>query len=234
MSGAGPILILLASLGLLALGLALNWWLANQRRSEMNALALRLGWEWDPGPNPDFDDQFRQFDCFRTGGDREAANTLRGWIKVRHTRYPALMGDYKFTRTHSNGKSTSKSTHRFSYALVQVPFHVPDLLLRREHFLDKAAAFLGFEDINFESSEFSRRFFVKSADKKFAYDVVHPRMMDFLLRVRPPAIDLRSDWLLIMDGERRWRPDDFAARISWAEQFLELWPDYLIQQLRPA
>lgn len=234
MSGAGPVLILFVFLAVLAAAMIINYQLATKRRSEMSAVALQLSWEWDPGVNPDLDDEFSQFGCFTTGGDREAMNTISGRLLIADRRYPAQMGDYKFTRTQSNGKTTTKTTHRFSYALVQLPFPVPDLLIRRESILDKAKSFLGFEDINFESAEFSRKFFVKGPDKKFAYDVIHPEMMEFLLRNHTPTLELGRGWLLVLDGERCWRPAEFLSRVSWLEQFFELWPDFLIRQLESA
>lgn len=230
----GPILILLAFLGVLAAAMIVNWQLANKRRAEMNALAMRLGWRWDPGVSGDLDDDYPQFGCFSQGGDREATNTLSGFLMIKERRYPAQMGDYKFTRTQTNGKTTTTTTHRFSYALVQLPFPVPDLLIRREGFMDKAASFLGFEDINFESAEFSRKFFVKGPDKKFAYAVICPSVMEFLLRDHAPTLDLKRGWLLVYDGERRWTAAEFASRVSWMEEFLGLWPGYLIQELESA
>ena len=68
------------------------------------------------------------------------------------------------------------------------PFrNVPDLLIRPEGFFDKVAGAFGFDDIDFESEEFSRAFFVKSSDKRFAYDVLHPRMLELLMAERNAA-----------------------------------------------
>lgn len=36
-------------------------------------------------------------------------------------------------------------------------------------------------DIDFESAKFSKRYFVRAADKQFAYEVITPQMMEFLL-----------------------------------------------------
>ena len=64
-----------------------------------------------------------------------------------------------------SGKSTQTHTYRFSYLIAHVPFAgVPALLNRREGMFDKIAGAFGFDDIDYESAEFSRRFQVKSAD----------------------------------------------------------------------
>src|SRR5205085_4299284 len=102
-------------------------------------------------------------------------NTLRGPLDASGRAFGALAGDYSYKITRSNGKTTSTSTYRFSYLIVKVPFpDTPGLLIRPETLMDKVAGALGFDDIDFESEEFSRRFLVKSPDKKFAYDVVSP------------------------------------------------------------
>ena len=41
--------------------------------------------------------------------------------------------------------------------------------------------FFGHDDIDFESAEFSRNFYVKSSDRKWAFDILHARAMEFLL-----------------------------------------------------
>ena len=60
-----------------------------------------------------------------------------------------------------------------------------------------------FDDIDFESDEFSRKFYVQSSDRKFAYDVLHPRMMEFLLQTTPPMIDVEGGALCLSGGRRR-------------------------------
>src|SRR5204862_1433100 len=105
----------------------------------------------------------------------------------------ATAGDFTYKETSGSGKDERTTTYEFSYLLIRLPYgNVPDLLIRPEGFFDKLAAMIGFSDINFESAEFSRRFLVKSSDKKFAYDVIDPRMMDFLLATRPFPIDLHQ------------------------------------------
>ena len=96
---------------------------------------------------------------------------------------------------------------------------------------DKVAGAFGFDDIDFESSEFSKRFYVKSTEKRFAYDVLHPRMMEFLLAARPPMLDVEDGALCLSDGSRRWQPADFRAQIAFVRQFCDLWPRHLVKDL---
>lgn len=89
----------------------------------------------------------------------------------------------------------------------------------------------GFDDIDFESVEFSRKFFVKSPDKRFAYDVIHPAMMEFLLASDPPSLDVEQNRCCLFDGMRTWSPEQFRSTLAWARQFFEFWPEHVVCQL---
>jgi hypothetical protein len=145
----------------------------------------------------------------------------------------AKMGDYHFRVTSGSGKTRSTRTYTFSYLIVHLPYvRVPSLFIRKEGIFDAMAGALGFDDIDFESVEFSKRFHVKSADKRFAYDVVHPGMMGYLLATAPPSIDIEAGCCCMYDGDDTcWSPTEFEARVQWAHRFFELWPNHLVATL---
>ena len=203
------------------------------RREALASLAAELGWSFDPGKDTTHDDLYAQFEVFRRGHSRAAYNTLRGSLTIDGRAYPAQTGDFIYKVTTSNGKSTSTTTYRFSYLILHLPFAlVPQLLIRPENLLDKLAGAVGFDDIDFESAEFSRRFFVKASDKRFAYDVVHPRMMEFLMRLpAAPVIDIERGACCLTDGRTSWTPETFRWHQGFAAQFFDLWPDHLTADL---
>lgn len=204
---------------------------AKKRREEVAALAGRLGWEFDPRRDTSHDTQYAHFEIFRRGHGRSAFNTLTGRIEINGHSCPAKMGDFTYKITSGSGKSQSTTTYHFSYLIVDLPFgQIPDLLIRPEGIFDKMAGVLGFADINFESAEFSRRFFVKSTDKRFAYDVIHPRMMEFLLAGQPPAIDIEYGRCCLSDGSKRWSSEQFDSNVQWIPEFFKQWPEHLINR----
>ena len=206
---------------------------AKKRREELAALAAELGWRFDPGRDTHHDDEYAHFEVFRKGHSRAAFNTLAGSLEIAGAEYPVKMGDFTYKVTQHTGKSTSTHTYRFSYLILHLPYvGVPDLLIRREGVFDKIAAAIGFDDIDFESAEFSRKFLVKSPDKRFAYDIIHPRMMEFLLQEQPPGIDIERNRCCLMDGTRRWSADEFRRAVEWARAFFALWPEHVTTQLR--
>jgi hypothetical protein len=107
-----------------------------------------------------------------------------------------------------------------------------DLEVRPEGFGDTLKAMVGLDDIDFESEEFSRRFYVTSGDRKFAYDVIHPKMMEFLLARPCGRLELGGCWAVLCDDEDKlWEPGQIEAWLVWLQAFVELWPDYLVKDL---
>ncbi len=225
-------LIIVAVIALVAVGAYLGHLAAKKRMEAMEALARELGWRFRASKDSDHDERYAQFEIFRRGHSRVAFNTMEGDLEIDGRVYPANAGDFRYRVTRSTGKSTTTTTYRFSYLIVHLPFrNVPDLLIRPEGLFDKLAGVFGFDDIDFESEEFSRRFHVKSPDKRFAYDVVHARMMEFLLRRRGPAIDIENRRCCLSDGSRRWSPEEIKTHIAFLREFFGLWPEHVTAQL---
>ncbi|MFY9342318.1 MAG: hypothetical protein WAT39_07505 [Planctomycetota bacterium] len=222
----------IAAFVVLAIGAAFLAWRAEQQRIQaMQALAAELGLHFDRGPDHDHDDRYAQFEIFRRGHSRLAKNTVSGAIELFGRRCEVQLGDFRYKVDSGSGKNKSTSTHHFSYLIVHPPWPSPSLLVRPEGFFDKVKGAFGFDDIDFESEEFSRKYWVTSDDKRFAYDVLHPRMMEFLLHEQPPMLDLEGGAMCVSDGQRRWQPEQFRQQIAFVRRFCELWPRHLLKDL---
>ena len=68
--------------------------------------------------------------------------------------------------------------------------------------LSKIAQALGYDDIDFESAEFSRTFCVRSKDRKFAYDVCHAQMIEYLLANRDLSLEIEGPALALAFNRR--------------------------------
>ncbi len=209
----------------------LGWKAEKERQAALEALAKEMGLSFDPGADSRHDDDYSQFEIFRRGHSRTARNTMEGTADLFGRRCHLRCGDFRYKVTRSNGKSTTTTTYNFSYLIVHPPWDTPPLLIRPEGVFDKIAGAFGFDDIDFESEEFSRRFYVKSTDRRFAYDVLHPRMMEFLLAAQPPMLDIENGALCVSDGSRRWDPHGFRDRLAFVAKFCELWPRHLVKDL---
>jgi hypothetical protein len=237
MSAALLPFVILAVVGLFVFLAYVSHRQAKARAAAIAAVAGRLGWMFHGDiKDHDFDDRHPQFGCFRRGHSRFAHNRLSGRIRAFDTDLPAEAGDYHYKITSGSGKNRSTRTYRFSYALVALPFgaRLPSLRVRSENLFDKLAGAIGFEDIDFESAEFSRRHHVSSSDRRFAHALIDPRMIEFLLDAHPPLFELGSGVLLVVsaEGRRRWEPVEFENALRWAGGFLARWPAHLVSDLR--
>jgi hypothetical protein len=202
---------------------------AKKRREALGALAGQLGLDFDPSTDPTFHSRYEHA-LFSRGHSRKAYNVLRGKYPIADHQFDVVMGDYRYT----TGSGKNQTTHRRSIMLLTPTYSpVKSLLLRREWLGDKLLGALGFDDIDFESEEFSRKFLVKSDDKQFAYAVIDPRMIDFLLQTTPPHVELRDGVCLLYEGmSSRWSPDEFRKNLAWANEFFQLWPEQLLAELK--
>lgn len=223
-----PLFLIPLVIAIVIVAAYLSWAAQKKRREELTALAQELGWSFDPSHDHSHDERFGQFEIFRRGHSRSAYNTLRGRIQSLQTDCAVTMGDYTYKITSGSGKDRRTRTYRFSYVIVQLPFFTPELLVRPEGVFDKLAGAFGFDDIDFESVEFSKRFYVKSSNKRFAYDVIDPRMMEFLLQSRPPMVDLERGACVVSDGRSKWEPARFKATLTWLDSFFDHWPNHVI------
>ena len=136
------------------------------------------------------------------------------------------MGDYRYTE----GSGKNQHTYRVSYLVATVPFpFVPNVNIHHEGLFDKVAQAIGFADINFESAEFSRKFCVRSADKKFAYDACNPQMIDYLLANPGLQIEIQGPVISLA-----FEPQLPAGNIEFnLQRLIEIrsrLPDYLFTQ----
>ena len=203
------------------------------RRLALVQLAAKHGWTFDPSNDSSHDSRFSQFSIFTTGKSRYAYNTVRGSLRIAGAEWPLQFGDYHYATESHDKKGTKTHHHHISYILVESPYlGAPDLFIRNEGFFDRIASAIGFEDIDFESLEFSRKFIVKSTDKRFAYDVISPQMMEFMLATTPPTVDFERSVCCLYHGGVL-KPEDFAATLQWTVGFFEHWPRHVTADLAP-
>jgi hypothetical protein len=233
--GAGMFVLIPIVVVLGVIGVIVAYKREKARREAMLKLASELGLSFNPDSDRDHDDRFRQFSIFSRGRSRKAYNTLSGTCQLMGHEVELIMGDYKYTVDSGSGKNRRSTTHRVSYLLIGVPIdRVPSLVIRPEKFFDKLAAMVGFDDIDFESVEFSRKFLVSSDNKRFAYDLIDPRMMEFLMKDKALALDMEAGHLCVLDGRRRWDVPTFSQRLQWVLAFFDQWPEHVVKSLEQA
>lgn len=203
-----------------AVGIALAIYFGRLRRKKLTAWASSRGLQLEQGHDRSFDERYG-FGCLRRGHSRFAYNVMHGELTGR----AVTAFDYRYVTGH--GKN--RSTHSFSAVILGSTIRLKPLRIRAENVFDKVAEFFGADDIDFESSEFSRAFHVKGPDKRWAYDVLHQRTIEFLLSSPRFSIEMAEREMIVWRNGR-FAPDRFDEAIRVAEGMLERLPGYVVRQ----
>lgn len=213
-----PVVILLAILGHKK---------NKERKLAMANWAHAKGLTFDPSHDSSFDERWPEFDCLRRGSDRYAFNIMAGvWEGRALTAF-----DYHYETSSTDSKGRRKTTHHyFSAIILRANIPLKPLQIRPENFFDRIGSVFGFDDIDFESAEFSRRFKVNAPDRKWAYDVLHAKAMTFMLQ-HGKAYSIEFDRQhVIAVRNRRLDVAGFEHAVYLIDHLLDLLPEYVRQQ----
>jgi len=170
-----------------------------KRREGLFELAARLNLDFQAENNREIPGRFGFLKQLAQGDDRYAADVLSG--NYRQNKILAFDYHYQTHSTDSKGHPQTED-HWFSFFILTLPAIFPDLTIRRENLFTKIAGAFGYQDINFESAEFSKTFNVRCQDKKFAYDVCNAKMMEYLLANRDLSIEIENEVIALAFNSR--------------------------------
>ena len=210
-------------------------WLERRRRKAFERLAQELGLRY-VARDDSVGKEYRFLDALRWVKTAFAFNVLQGSYKG----YQVRVFDYHWQARPGESKERGPQGMRnsFSFFLLEQETSFPELLIYpRECYFDigtDIGQMLKLPKVDFESVEFSKAFFVRSADRKFAYDVCHPRMMEYLLEHGDLSIEIEGPCIAMTVGSqpgrrRRLKPAEIPERLNQLVEIRELLPDYLYQ-----
>ncbi|HLP00281.1 MAG TPA: DUF3137 domain-containing protein, partial [Fimbriimonas sp.] len=110
----------------------------------------------------------------------------------------------------------------------QVDVQFPQLSLTREHFLNTVGKMLGAREVEVESEDFNKRYYVKTSDPKLTLDLLHPQMIETLLGQEPFDWHFSGPFLMIAVLGKASGPE-FEQRMRYIQDFLNGIPDYYKQ-----
>ena len=204
------------------------------RELEMRYFADRKRWDFHPSATWPRFHNYGKMDFFRRGEERTVRNRIVCDVTRGAARHPVEMGDFSY----EEAVGPVSKIYRQSFLAAYLPQGMPDLVIRSERLHDRVASAAGHGDIDFESKEFSDRYMVSASDKKAAYRLISPLMIELLLADQPTLGPIRvcvhNGWVGIAAIDELWTPSQFEAARGWAERFLALWPDDLIGDSEPA
>jgi hypothetical protein len=194
---------------------------AKRRREAMAAQAGQLGFAYERS-NPELVRQFAMLgDPFTRGYGRRADNVLTGTWNGR----PAVAFDYSY-KTRSSGENASTHTHHLGIVCVHSGMNMPSLSVLPEGALTRTIGRLRGDDIQLESEDFNRAFRVTSDNARFATDVLHPRMMQFLLSHGREGLRLVGGQAIWVHGGR-FKPPDLPPALAYLGAILDQVPDHV-------
>jgi hypothetical protein len=149
---------------------------ARQKKiAEFTAFARQRGWTYTERDRS----LVNRFlgDPFGQGHGRNAQHALRG----EHRGRQIMAFEYSYQETHGSGKDQRTETYRFTVVALSLPAGKPTLQVSREGFGRKLLGLVGVRDLQLESEQFNEAFHIKTDNDRFAYDILHPRMMEWML-----------------------------------------------------
>jgi Protein of unknown function (DUF3137) len=198
---------------------------ARRRRDEFRAFAASKGWSYAQR-----DDRWAtHFNGapFGQGHSIKAGNVLTGQYDGRNM----VAFDYVYyTTEHSTdaqGHShTREESHPYAVVAVDCGVTLPDLRVTPEGLFSRFFGKLLNKDIELESEDFNRAFTVTCDDRKFASDVLHPRMMELLLTYRDIGWGFNGSWILAYEpGENSLA--ELQRRLQALDQVLDNVPEFV-------
>lgn len=192
----------------------------NRRRAALEAFAQSRGWTFSRDVPDDVLAAAEIFHPFGIGHRRRASNLLQGSSGATTW----FFFDYRYT----TGSGKHQTTHQYGIALAALPFSFPHTRLRRQHFGDDMASWVGIRDLQFESDEFNRRYHVVSDDPQFAHALVDSSMMEWLMSEDGFHIEIAGAWCAV-NATGRYDPPAMERTMERVEAFLGRVPRFVRQ-----
>ena len=209
------VIVVFAVLALLIAGgvYYVRYRLRQARIQAVQALAQRLGFTFS------LDDTDRVVDMpfalFRKGDGRQVELVCSGV----HNGLPLRLFDYWYYDETSDGRGNrSRSYHRFTCAILQIPAACPPMCLSHEDFLTRLGSHVGIHDVELEYDDFNKRFRVKCDEQKFAFTLLDGDMMQWLLDSDSfDYLEVVGPWVLL--ARDQLPPSEWLNLGVWLDAF---------------
>jgi hypothetical protein len=213
-----------------AIGFAIwNSRMKDKRRKELAGWAQVNGLKFLPDNDHSVWLRYQLFKCLQRGDNRYAYNIMVGTSGTRVT----SAFDYHYETHSSNSKGQRQTHHHYLSALVvDAGLLLKPLFIRPEGLLDKVTEFVGIDDIDFESAEFSQKFFVKSPDRRWAYDVLHQKTMELMLAYPRFHIDFQGTQVMAYYDNKTFSLGEFGSALKVVTGILDYLPPGVVEELK--
>jgi len=174
MNTGGVLLVVLVILVGVAV-LVIRWQLHKRKVAAFRAFAAQRGWIYRERDRTLTERYLGT--PFGQGFGKDAEHVLAG----QHRGRGLAAFEYTYKERRGSGKDRRTVTYTNTVVALGTPAIRPTLELNREGIGRKLLGLVGIRDLQLESEEFNKSFHIRTEDDKFAYDVLHPRTMEWML-----------------------------------------------------
>jgi hypothetical protein len=186
--------------------------LRRRKIAAFTAFAVERGWHYAERDRS-LVDRFLG-EPFGRGHNRTAEHVLRGEYRGRQI----TAFEYSYKETRNNGQEQRTETYTHTVVALSLPSAKPTLQVGRQGLGRKLLGLVGVRDLQLESEQFNDTFHIKTDNDRFAYDVLHPRMMEWMLgdqRALTTSFRFERGDLMTWDRNRMEPP-----RVQWMLDYL--------------
>lgn len=225
MSGALFIVLFVCFVGAFVLIAYLGYQAAKKRREGMAAYAASRGWTYvanDPSLVNRLDGP-----PFGVGHGRKAFNVVLGTYDGR----AMAAFDYVYLTTSGSGKDRRTTTHEFSVVVLNTGAPLPGLAVTPQNLVSGFFGRITNRDIELESQAFNDTFVVTCDARKFASDVLHPRMMELVMQWPEMGWRFTGDSALaVRSGQHQ--PADIDEKLRRLDAILDSIPEFVWREVK--
>lgn len=215
--------------GIAVIGYGYWQWQHNKKKiAHFMQVAQQRGWQYQRQDNGVLG-RFRG-DPFDNGGRNKRANHV---FTGQHRGRPFCCFEYTYqvTRHNSsgNGSHSRTETHYYQIFSIGTPAARSTLQVTKEGFGSKMLDFVGVRDLQLESVEFNQTFKIKTDNDKFAYDVLHPRTMEWMLQdQRAQQTPIRFEGSGLVTWQRgKFELEAMEPRLDYLCEFVDRVPEFV-------
>jgi hypothetical protein len=198
---------------------------AKKRREAMAAYAASRGWRYATHDHS-LVNRF-QGSPFGQGHGRAASNVIYG----EHDGRAMVAFDYQYTTTSGSGKDRKSTTHHCSVLALSMGVTMPALSVQPEGIFGRVIGRLTNTDIEMESEDFNRAFTVRCPSRKFAFDILHPQMIETLMQWPDLGWRFERDSMLVIRNGRH-SIEEVDAKIHLMDAIIDRIPEFVWKELR--
>ncbi|MFV0532668.1 MAG: hypothetical protein ACK5MR_03320 [Cumulibacter sp.] len=195
---------------------AAGFWIEHQRKKRIHAFAAARSLTYVARDN-----RWARVDTGRPYGEGHS-HKIKHVMTGAHRGRPITIYEHQWT----TGSGKESQTHVMHKTLVGLPKSFPRLELSQEGMFGRLARRMGMKDIELESDDFNQKYRV-AGERRFAYDVLHPRMMQWMLSAGAPGFTINGPYIVLADSGKL----DLSAvdaEIQYLDSIIEQLPRYVV------